>query len=115
MENVLTSDFSDLGSRERSKLREMLISWDKYGLPDGFYNDEVTFAFNKNSGYVFFTNSDYQVAILNGDELEEWYFSPYEGHEGFLEDLIDLYPDMHPEDKEWFDDIVLYGYKGAIK
>ena len=113
MNDILTSDFSDLGARERSELREMLISWDKYGLPDGFYNDEVTFAFNKNSGYCFFLNSDYQVAMLNGDKLEEWYSSPYKGHEGFLEDLIDLYNDMHPEEQEWFDDIVLYSYRGV--
>jgi len=43
--------------------------------------------FNTYSGYVFLTNSEYQVAFMNGNNLEIWYNCPYCGHEGFKEDM----------------------------
>lgn len=52
-------------------------------------NNEVTIMMNTNSGNVFLTNEDCQVAMLNGDTLESFYYTPYSGHEGFLEDLIE--------------------------
>jgi len=113
MENILTNDLADLGYVERDELQKMLFAWNHRGLPENFDDDEVGFMFNRNSGYVFLTNSNYQVAMLNDyNELEEWFNSPYHGHEGFLEDLIDEYPNMHDDDKEWFDDMVLYSYRG---
>ena len=113
MNDILTSDLAELGHRERDQLQTMLWSWGYYGLPENFWEDKVTFMFNRNSGYVFLTNSEYQVAMLNDDNrLEEWHNTPYHGHEGFLEDLVDLYPEMHPDDQEWFDGMVLYAYRG---
>jgi hypothetical protein len=41
---------------------------------------------NRNSGNVFLTNSDYQVAILNNGKLESFYCCGNCGNEGFLED-----------------------------
>ena len=57
------------------------------GLPEDFEDDQVTIAMNTHSGYVFITNSEYQVAMLNGDILESFYSCPECGHEGFLEDM----------------------------
>ena len=86
-ESPLTSDLSRLGARERKMLMELLEAWDKHGLPDDFEYDEVNFAFNTHSGYVFLTNAEFQVAMMNGDKLESWYNCPYCGHEGFKEDM----------------------------
>jgi hypothetical protein len=62
--------------------------------------------FNPNSGNVFFTNSDYQVAMMNGDKLESFYVTPYEGHEGFKDELRNLdLETLHIEDLEYLRDI----------
>ena len=42
---------------------------------------------NLKSGYVFLTNSDYQVAMMNGDNLESFYTDFETGEEGFRNDL----------------------------
>ena len=74
---------------------ELLKTWREKGLPDDFDDDEVTIAFNTNSGYVFLTNSDFQAAMMNGDDLELWHNCPYCGHEGFKEDM-----EHDPKDEE---------------
>ena len=68
-------------------LEDLITAWNHQGLPEDFYNDEVRPMMNMSSGYVFLTNSEYQVAMMNGDKLESWYSCPECGHEGFLEDM----------------------------
>lgn len=54
-----------------------------------FNSGGVRLAFNENSGYVFLTNEDYQVLMLNEkDELDIWQTCPECGNEGFKEDLV---------------------------
>ena len=105
--NVTTTDLSDFGYREVAMLEELLKAMREQGLPDDFYNDEVVPMLNRNSGNVFLTNSEYQVAMLNGDKLESRYFLSYHGNEGFLDELIDEYNngDIHEEDLEQLSDI----------
>lgn len=102
-----TEDLGDILScaRERRMVLELLQAWDRDGLPDDFDDSGVKVAFNKDSGNVFLVNENYHVAMMNGDELETFYTSPYEGKEGFFDELITEYPDMHPEDREWFEAI----------
>ncbi len=57
--------------------------------------------FNQHSGNVFLTNSDYQVLMFNGSELDLFISTPYNGNEGFMDELIEEYEDMHQEDKEY--------------
>jgi hypothetical protein len=83
---ITTTDLAEFGSRERYELVKLLEAWDKQGLPEDFEDDEVTPMMNKMSGNVFLTNSDYQVAMMNGDKLESWYTCCNCGHEGFAED-----------------------------
>lgn len=96
-----TTNLAAFGMSEIAELRDILTAWLDYGLPDDFYEDGVTPMLNRNSGNVFLTNSDYQVAMLADGRLESWYFTPYSGHEGFLEDLVDdyrSYPDNWDEE-----------------
>lgn len=86
-ESITTTDLSDYGFSELKQLKLLLRAMREQGLPDDFNNDEVVPMFNKNSGNVFLTNSDYQVAMLNGDKLESFYNCPECGHEGFKEDM----------------------------
>ena len=103
--NGYTENLADFGYREQDEAKEIFAAWKKNGLPQDFENDGVRLAFNMNSGYVFLTNNEYQVAMSDGDTLYSFYTSPYEGVEGSFEDLLDEYKDMHEEDKEWFLDI----------
>lgn len=81
-----TENFAEFGTRERHLLIKILTAWDKNGLPNNFSNDNVRPAFNKNSGYVFLVNDDYQCAMVHPDtgDLQEHYSTPYDDHEGFF-------------------------------
>jgi len=99
---VYTENIAEFGSRERGMLKDLL----SHDLPEGFSDQGVKPAMNKNSGYVFLVNDDYQCAMMNGDNLEIFHFTPYEGHEGFLSDLVEEYApdDLHREDIQYIRD-----------
>ena len=108
MQNVYTEYFADIMScsRERYEVLQIINAWNHNGLPSNFYEYNVRLAFNKNSGNVFLVNDDCQVAMMNGNKLEIHYTSPYDGHEGFLEELLDMVDDnWHEDDIEWLNDI----------
>lgn len=107
MSDVYTEDMGDILScaRERRMAMEILEAWGRDGLPSDFHDGGIKFAFNRNSGHVFLVNEEYQTAMMNGDKLESFYSSPYEGREGFFADLKEEYEDMHRDDKEWLRDI----------
>ena len=106
METV-TKDLSKFGMREIGLLKDLLDAWLKHGLPDDFHYDEVVPMFNMNSGDVFLTNSDYQVAMEAEGKLESFYSCPICGHEGFKEDM--QHNEDYKECQEYLKDI------GAIK
>lgn len=98
-----TTDLSDFGYREKDMAADLLKAMSNGQLPADFEDSEVTVMMNTYSGNVFLTNSEYQVCMLtNEGELESFYSSPYEGHEGFFDELLEEYENMHPEDQEWF-------------
>lgn len=87
MKDITTTNLADFGTRERGLLVELLNAWEEQGLPDGFYDQEVVPMFNRNSGKVFLTNSEYQVAMLtNYNKLAIWHTCPNCGYESFFED-----------------------------
>lgn len=83
----VTLDLSKFGYRELEMARKLLQAKIEQGLPEDFEDEELQISFNDNSGFVFFTNSQYQAALMNGDKLEMWYSCPECGHEGFKEDM----------------------------
>lgn len=89
-----TTDLSKFGWREWALLRDLIDAMVEQGLPGDFENEGVHPMFNKNSGNVFLANSEFQVAMMNGDKLESFYSCPECGHEGFKDEL------EHGEDKE---------------
>lgn len=98
---MIITDLSDFGYRELVMLEELIKAMRKQGLPDDFYDDEVHPAMNTYSGDVYLTNSDYQIAMMNGDELETWYFLSYHGNEGFLDDLLAEYDNGNIQKEDW--------------
>lgn len=100
-----TTNLANFGYREIKTARDLLDAWVNNGLPEDFSNDGVVLMMNMNSGNVFLTNEEFEVAMMSGDKLESFYTSPYGGREGFFDDLLDEYDDMHKDDKEWFKNI----------
>ncbi len=81
-----TTNLADFGFREK-RMAATLLNAMCDGMPDDFENDAVTVMMNTASGNVFLTNSEYQVAMMNGDTLESFYSCPQCGHEGFKSDM----------------------------
>ena len=109
-QKTYTEDLADFGYREQEEAKNLFQAWRESGLPVDFWNNGVKIGFNMNSGYVFLTNSDYQVAMCETNEhakleLFSFYSSPYEGKEGSFDELLEEYKEMHPEDQEWFQEI----------
>ena len=110
LQKTYTEDLADFGYREQEEAKNLFQAWRERGLPVDFWNNGVKIGFNMNSGYVFLTNSDYQVAMCETNEqgkleLFSFYSSPYEGKEGSFDELLEEYKEMHPEDQEWFQEI----------
>lgn len=84
---MTTTDLEKFGIRELKMLEKLLKAFREQGLPHNFDASNVVPMLNLDSGYVFLTNSDYDVAMLNGDKLEKWHHCSNCGHEGFLEDF----------------------------
>lgn len=84
--NGYLADLSGFGMREIREVVELLNAWLVQGLPEDFEYEGIKIALNTHSGYVFLTNNEYQVAMMNGSRLERWYRCPC-GHEGFREDM----------------------------
>lgn len=87
MNEITTTDLAKFGNREKAMAADLLKAWSDGKTPADFNDDGVTVMMNMNSGNVFLTNSDYQVAMMNGDTLESFYSCPECGCEGFAEDL----------------------------
>ena len=102
-----TENLADFGYREYEELKKILEAWfDGNGLPDDFDDSGVRPAFNRNSGYVFLTNDEYQVAIEVDGQLESFYTTPYEGYEGTFDELLeDADASWNYEDLEYLRDI----------
>lgn len=102
---MTTTDLSLFGNREKAEAGELLTAYSNGQTTkladDYFQNDGVTIMFNQMSGYVFLTNSDYQVLMFNDGELDLFITTPYNGCEGFMSDLIEDYENMHYEDQEY--------------
>lgn len=104
-----TENLSDFGLVELEEARNILDAMIDNGVPSDFENEGVRIAFNRMSGMVFLTNSEYQVAVYSeterGKYLESFYSSPYEGLEGTFEELAEQFKDMNEEDQSWFKDL----------
>ena len=105
MNDVYTEDFSKFGFRELDEAGKLLTAI-KNGLPSDFDDEGIKVGFNMNSGFVFLTNSEYQVAMIDDEgKLYSFYSTPYEGREGSYEELLEEFDNMHPEDQEYMNDL----------
>lgn len=96
-----TTDLQDFGFRELRLAAELLTGYCEH--PPGWLGGGVHLMMNRMSGYVFLTDEDCNVAMMNGGTLDAWLFTPYDGHEGFIDELTDQYgpDDLHADDANY--------------
>ena len=84
-----------------------------------FDSDTAEVYFNTGSGYVFLTDEDLNTVMISDDKLDLFISTPYDGKEGFFDELMEEFDDMHQEDKEYMRDIateeLLNKYKEEFK
>lgn len=103
MKIMTTTDLRDFGFRELDMAGDLLKAISSQGLPVEFDADGVHVMMNQNSGNVFLTNAEFQVAMLNGDDLESFHSCPQCGHEGFRYELE--HNEDNAECQEWLAEI----------
>ena len=69
MANIVQVNLECFGFRELDIASKLLAAVSEYGYPKDFSDSGISLAFNTNSGYVFLTNDDYQVLLLENDKL----------------------------------------------
>jgi len=73
--DFVETDLSEFGNRELEEASKLLMKYAKndFASNSSELGDGLKLCFNKNSGYVFLSDEDYRVLMLNDkDELEEW-------------------------------------------
>lgn len=106
MDNPVTADFGKFGYRELQMAGELLSALKRDMDGTEYLGPGISVCFNMNSGNVFLSDQDYNVAMMNGDTLEDWFICPYCGHEGFKEDMEHGERDeLHPDCVEYLEQI----------
>lgn len=82
-----TRDLMDFGHREKEMASELLKALKSKNDKTRYLFDSVAIEFNPNSGNVFLVDEDFNVAMMNGENLEDFFSCPECGHEGFLEEM----------------------------
>lgn len=79
--DIVTSDLARFGFREIKMAAILLAAYCEN--PPEFLGDGLIVMLNLHSGYVFLTDDEFTVAMMNSDRLEQFYFCPECGAEGF--------------------------------
>lgn len=99
---MTTTNLADFGYRELALAGQILTAYAGKDACPYFTGKGVQLMMNTSSGNVFLIDEDCNVLMMNGDNLEGFYSTPYEGHEGFFEDLLnDWNENWHEEDSEY--------------
>lgn len=88
MRDPVTSDLAEFGFAELREAARLLTAYcDNPSILS--LGSDVRVCLNRESGFVFLSDEDYAVAMMNGDKLEMFYSCPECGKEGFAEDMED--------------------------
>lgn len=99
--NIDMFDIANFGERELAIAADLLRSYARAGqhrdgvrynqLPESWSDRDVKLAFNPNSGFVFLSNEESQALVATGDGIAMWYFTPYYGVEGTMEEVAEVF------------------------
>ena len=100
------NDLSKLGYREVGMLAQLLEAWSDQNLSSlakSYFGELEAWGFNPNSGFVFLIDEDYNTLMFNGSlgKLDLFLFTPDEGAEGFIEDLLNEFKYLNKDDQEF--------------
>ena len=89
MNNSVIQDFSEFGYLEKEEAQKLLAAYGTHKDHTKHLGQGVEVWFNKFSGFVFLSDEDYNVAMLNIDDiLEDFYVCPNCGHEDTASDFL---------------------------
>ena len=100
------NELSLLGYRECGMLGQLLEAWSDRALTNlakKYFEGLEDWGYNPNSGFVFLVDQAYNVLMYNQSVglLDLFLSTPYEGQEGFIEDLLSDYKNLVYEGKEF--------------
>jgi hypothetical protein len=85
---IVTADLSEFGHIELDEAIKLLIAYNEGRFKeDDFFSNGLTLNFNKNSGYVFLSDEDYNTGLLNNGVIEQFISCGYCGSEGFKSEV----------------------------
>lgn len=107
---ITTTNIADFSTSEILRASEILKAYAMKDWHHPYFYGEPQLMKNNYSGFVFLVDDGGEggsVLMMNGNKLEGFYSSPYEGLEGFFSDLLEDYKgdNMHREDMEWFEQL----------
>jgi len=99
-------ELSVLGFREIGMLAQLLEAWSDQNLSTlakKYFEGLEDWGFNSKTGFVFLVDQDYNVLMFNESigKLDLFLSTPYEGQEGFIEDLLNEYEYLDNQDKKF--------------
>jgi hypothetical protein len=110
MADVAYAQFNDFGYIELREASDLLRLYSLGAISDlardyftGPYG--ISIGFNNMSGNVFLVDEDFNVLMDAGGQLDLFISTPYSGEEGFYDDLMEIYNELHPEDQEYLDSL----------
>ena len=100
------NELSLLGYRECGMFAQLLEAWSDQNLSSlakKYFEGLEDWGFNPNSGFVFLVDQAYNVLMFNESigKLDLFLSTPYEGQEGFIEDLLNEYEYLEYQDKKF--------------
>lgn len=84
--DIVTADLSEYGFRELDEAADLLKAYAANG--SDFLESGVALNLNKNSGYVFLTDENYNVGVMEDGKVVQFYSCPICGYEGTQEDAL---------------------------
>lgn len=103
-DSIITNNLADFALSDIENLRDLLAAYIEMDSEDR--PGITSFYKNSNSGYVWLQNEDYECWMIHNDYLQQHLSSPYSGHEGFWDELVEQanFTDREAwvfEDLEW--------------
>lgn len=99
-----TQNLGDFGKREQDMAGVMLIALSDNNMTENAkeHFDETTMVleFNPSSGNVFLADDNCNVLMMREDKLDLFLSLPYEGKEGFVDELFEEWEELCDEDKD---------------
>ena len=83
------NDLSKFGQRELKIAGELLTAYKSKNDDTTLLDENITVNFNQNSGYVFLSDDNYNVAVMEDEKLVDFLSCGNCGHEGTKSEFLE--------------------------